>query len=121
MSVSMRAAIGSTILIATLAGPLMAQARNVLGVSTRHSTAQGFSDAASGCDDAFALFALVAAGFVDVLQAPAAPTGGSPRADAAIWPAPVRIAQAVLTLDALATGAELASAVHRRRPAVLRL
>ncbi len=104
----MRAAIGSTILIATLAGPFMAQAKAALGVLPDRSRAQDINAK---------LIAAKAARFVAAVQACATVVASAPAVQAAPWPEPVPL----LLAAPASTEAMLAAKIHHLRPAVLRL
>ena len=108
----MRAAIQSTILIATLAGPLAAQAKIVLGVAPTPSTPR---------DVTAKLFAFKAVRLMAAVQACARATATASPAPHPARPAPARIAPPASTIAAVSKDAILSAQVHRLRPAVLRL
>ena len=104
----LRAAIGSTILIATLAGPLVAQAKSILGVA---------SDRTRPHDVNAKLVASRAARFVAAVQARSVIAASAPVAQPTAWPASAQIVRHTTVF----TDAMLAAKVHDRRPVVLRL
>ena len=104
----MRAAIGSTILIATLAGPFLAQAKSILSVAPDRSRAH---------DVNAKLVASRAARFVAAVQARAVIGASAPAALMIAWPEPVQI----IRRTSLSTDAMLAAKLHRLRPVILRL
>ena len=104
----MRAAIGSTILIATLAGPFVAQAKSILGVAPDRSKAH---------DVKAKLIASRAARFVVAVQARVVVAASAPAVQLIAWQEPVQVTRQI----APATDALLAAKVHSLRPAVLRL